>query len=161
NENNNASNAVAITVQAPLRPDLGIYSGGGGLSASNTVVAAGGSTTLSYYVVNNGKAAAGGSTTGLYLSTDATITTGDTLLTTRTTPGLTVNNGGTGWYDLENVLVTLPGNLTAGTYYVGAIADYNNAVGESNESNNASNAVAITVQGAGSQLKFNVQYDAT
>jgi hypothetical protein len=42
--------------------------------------------------------------------------------------------------------VTLPGNLAAGTYYLGAIADYNNAVtNEVTESNNSSNAVQITV----------------
>ena len=57
-----------------------------------------------------------------------------------------INQAGTGWYDLESMTITLPGNLTPGTYYVGAVADYNNAItNELSESNNPSNAVAITV----------------
>ena len=41
--------------------------------------------------------------------------------------------------------MTLPGNLAPGTYYIGGIADYNNALAESNETNNTYNVVQITV----------------
>ena len=41
--------------------------------------------------------------------------------------------------------VTLPGNLAPGTYYIGGIADYNNQVSESDETDNTYNAVQITV----------------
>ena len=53
--------------------------------------------------------------------------------------------GAAGYYDVQNLSVTLPGNLAPGTYYIGGIADYTNAVSESNESNNTYNTVAITV----------------
>ncbi len=138
-DTNNTYNTVAITVTAPAKPDLTEY-----VAVSNTTVAAGGSTTVSAYAMNIGYAVSPGSTAGIYLSTDATITTSDTLLTTVTSPGLaTVSQPG--YYDLQNVSVTLAANLTPGTYYIGGIADYNNAVSESNESNNTYNTVAITV----------------
>jgi hypothetical protein len=47
--------------------------------------------------------------------------------------------------------VNLPPNLAPGTYYVGGIADYNNQIIESKESNNNYNVVQITV-GAHAQL---------
>ena len=76
--------------------------------------------------------------------TDANITTSDTLLTTVASPALAVT-GAAGYYDVQNLSVTLPGNLAPGTYYIGGIADYTNAVSESNEGNNTYNTVAITV----------------
>jgi Ca2+-binding RTX toxin-like protein len=94
-------------------------------------------TTVSY-TVNDSAANAGASTTGIYLSTDSTITTGDTLLTTVATPAL---NAGTS--DNENAALVLPSNLTPGTYYVGAVTDYNNQVVEGNETNNASSGAPI------------------
>lgn len=48
--------------------------------------------------------------------------------------------------------MTLPGNLTPGTYYLGAIADYNGQINESDNSNNASSAVAITATGMAQNL---------
>jgi Ca2+-binding RTX toxin-like protein len=44
---------------------------------------------------------------------------------------------------LENVSLTLSAPATAGTYYIGVIADSGNAITESNESNNASNALRV------------------
>ena len=160
-EANNPSNAVAITVTPPPQPDLAIHTN---LTASSTSVAAGGSTTLSYYVVNWGQASVGSSITGFYLSTDNTISTSDTLLTTKTAPGLgpDINQAGSGWYDFESMTVTLPGNLAPGTYYLGAIADYNNAVtNEITEANNASNAVQITVPQPDLDLYDNMTASAT
>ena len=93
---------------------------------SNTTIAAGGSTTVDFWVVNFGNATAGASTSGLYLSTDSTITTADTLLATVASPALTPD-GTAGYYDHQTVSLTLPGNLAPGTYYIGGIADYNNA----------------------------------
>ncbi len=144
NELNNASYSVAIRVNAPAKSDLSIYSEAGYVSASNTTVTAGGTTALSYYVVNWGANASPSSTTGVYLSSDTTITTADTLLTTSSLTGLTAY-GGSKWYQYGDVTVTLPSSLASGTYYLGAIADYNNAVSEANELNNASYSVAIRV----------------
>ncbi|KRQ10152.1 NF038122 family metalloprotease [Bradyrhizobium manausense] len=140
NEANNNHNVTQITVTAPAKPDLTASFD----SVSSTTIAAGGSTNVDFWVVNLGKAAAAGSTSGLYLSTDATITTGDTLLTTVASPGLSAN-GATGYYDHQTVSLALPANLAPGTYYIGGIADYNNAISESNEANNNHNVTQITV----------------
>jgi hypothetical protein len=113
-------------------------------SVSNTNLSPGGTTSVDFWVVNFGKGAAGASTSGLYLSTDSTITTSDTLLQTVSSPSLTAN-GTAGYYDHQTVSLTLPGNLAPGTYYIGSIADYNNTIAESNETNNNHNVVQITV----------------
>ncbi|MCK1382407.1 hypothetical protein IVB33_39310, partial [Bradyrhizobium sp. 24] len=131
NEANNNHNVTQITVTAPAKPDLtASYD-----SVSSTTIAAGGSTNIDFWVVNFGKAAAAASISGLYLSTDATITTGDMLLTTVASPGLSAN-GATGYFDHQAISLGLPANLAPGTYYIGGISDYNNAISESNEANN-------------------------
>ena len=87
--------------------------------------------SLSYSLNNIGTAAAGASTTGIYLSADSTITSADTLLTTVGTPGLSSATS-----DNEIALLSLPTNLTPGTYYIGVLADYNSLIGELDENNN-------------------------
>lgn len=42
-------------------------------------------------------------------------------------------------------MVNLPGNLAPGTWYIGALADYENQIGESVETNNNGNLLTITV----------------
>jgi subtilase family serine protease len=138
-ENNNTYNVVQIEVTAPAQPDLSEY-----VSVSNTTLAAGGSTTIDAYAMNLGDGASAASTAGFYLSSDATITTGDTLLATITSPGL-ATIGQPGYYDYQSFSVALPGNLATGTYYIGGIADYNGAISESDETNNTYNTVEITV----------------
>ncbi|MDE5443681.1 matrixin family metalloprotease [Bradyrhizobium sp. CSA207] len=142
NEVNNNHNATQITVTAPAKPDLTASFD----SVSSTTIAAGGSATVDFWMVNFGKAVAAASTSGLYLSTDSTITTGDTLLTTVASPGLTVN-GAPGYFDHQTISLALPGNLAPGTYYIGGIADYTNAIAESNETNNNHSVTQITVAG--------------
>jgi hypothetical protein len=139
NESNNTYNVVQITVTAPAQPDLAEY-----VSVSNSTVAAGGSTTVDAYAMNIGNGISGASTAAIYLSTDANITTSDTLLTT-VNSGTLATVSLPGYYDHQTFSVTLPGNLAPGTYYIGGIADYNNQVGESNEANNTYNIVQITV----------------
>ena len=136
NESNYTYNIVQITVAAP---DLSAY-----VSVSNTTVAAGASVTVDAYAMNLGKAISGASTAGIYLSTDSTIATSDTLLAT-VNSGTLATVSQPGYYDHQTVSVTLPANLAPGTYYIGGIADYNNHVSESNESNNTYNVVQITV----------------
>ncbi|MCK1359002.1 CARDB domain-containing protein [Bradyrhizobium sp. 199] len=143
NEANNNHNVTQITVTAPAapaQPDLTASFD----SVSSTTIAPGGSTHVDFWVVNFGKAAAAPSTSGFYFSTDATITTADTFLTTVASPGLTAN-GTLGYYDHQAITLTLPSNLAAGTYYIGAIADYTNAIAERNETNNNHNVTQITV----------------
>ena len=131
-----------ITVTAPPLPDLTAAFD----HVSNTTIAAGGSTSVDFWVVNFGNAAAAASTSGLYLSTTPTITTADTLLTTVASPALTAN-GTAGYYDHQTVSLALPGNLAPGTYYIGGIADYNNAVAESNQIGHNHDVTQITVTG--------------
>ncbi|MBR1034095.1 M10 family metallopeptidase, partial [Bradyrhizobium liaoningense] len=139
-ETNNTYNAVQITVTAPGHPDLIEY-----VAVDKTIVAAGSGLTFDAYNMNIGNAVAGPTTAGIYLSTDATITTADTLLTTLTTSSTLATVSQPGYYDLHTVTVTLPGNLAPGTYYVGGISDYTNQLSESNETNNTYNVVQVTV----------------
>ncbi|HEV7407945.1 MAG TPA: CARDB domain-containing protein [Bradyrhizobium sp.] len=105
------------------------------LTASSAVLDRAG---LSYRINNTGTGAAAASTAGIYLSTDGTITTSDTLLITHATPALA---GGAS--DLEAASVPFPNNLTPGTYFVGVIADHNGQIAESNETNNASSGIPV------------------
>jgi hypothetical protein len=114
------------------------------VSLGNSSVAAGGTTTVSHHLQNVGNAAAGGSSSRIYLSTDSTITTSDTVLSTLSYPAALA----AGSFTADTQTVTVPGNLAPGTYYIGLIADYNDAVVESNNSNNASAGVALTVTAA-------------
>ena len=140
NEANNTYNVVQITVTAPPQPDLSEY-----VAVSSTTVAAGGSVTIDAYDMNLGNAVSGPSTARIYLSTDPTITTSDTVLATLTTSQTLATVSQPGYYDHQTVSVTLPGDLAPGTYYIGGIADYNNQVSESNEANNTYNVTKITV----------------
>jgi Ca2+-binding RTX toxin-like protein len=94
--------------------------------------------SVSYQINNAGTGPAASSTAGVFLSTDSAITSSDTLLATTATPSLIA-----GASDSESASLVLPGNLAIGTYYLGALADYNNKVAESNEANNASNAIPV------------------
>ncbi len=82
--------------------------------------------------------------TGLYLSTDKTITTADTLLGAVDTPGLKAGASAS-----ESLGVSLPGDLAAGTYYLGALANQVGDVNESKIANDASSVVGVLVGGAG------------
>ena len=115
----------------PVFPDL---------TASNAVLD---HATISYTINNIGTAAVAASTTGIYLSTDSTITTSDTLIATHLTPALA--GGGS---DFETALLSFPADLAPGTYFVGAIADHNGQIAEASETDNASNVVSFTVTAA-------------
>lgn len=78
---------------------------------------------------------AGGFSSRIYLSTDTNITTGDTVLATIAEAAAS-DPGDTFGASAPGQLVTLPGGLSDGTWYVGVIVDYNDSVDESNESNN-------------------------
>lgn len=101
------------------------------LTVSNMVVVG---TNIDFNINNIGTVSAGAtSTTGVYLSTDSTITTSDTLIGTISTPDLAA-----GSFVIEGVpLSAIPAQTTAGTYYFGVIADSTNSVTENNENNNS------------------------
>ena len=109
-------------------------------------VAAGDSLKVDVYNMNlRDEVAATPTTAGIYISTDATITTSDTLLTTISTSATLATVSQPGYYDHQTVTVALRGNLAPGTYYVGGLADYNNHLTETDETNNAYNVTQITV----------------
>ncbi len=136
-ETNNVSPSDALYVAALPQPDLDVSYG---TSLSSSTVVKGWSVTLSYWVTNYGSGKAGASTSGIYLSTDSTISTSDTLLGTDAVAAMA-----SGTSSSESVNITIPDTLATGTFYIGVIADYDNVVTESNETNNPSNALTLSV----------------
>ena len=67
-----------------------------------------------------------------YLSTNSTITTSDTVLSTNS--GAWISGPGSLTFTKN---LTIPASTSPGTYWIGLIVDYNNLVAESNEGNNA------------------------
>jgi hypothetical protein len=135
-ETNNTTYA-AVTVTAPQQlPDLTASA----LVMASTSVVTGGTTTAHFTVTNSGTYAAQGDVAQIYLSTDANITTSDIGLSPISIPFLSAGESfTTGNYTLNF------GGIAPGTYYLGAIADWNNTISESNEGNNVSNVVTVTV----------------
>nr|VFJ60237.1 MAG: CARDB protein [Candidatus Kentron sp. FM]VFJ62376.1 MAG: CARDB protein [Candidatus Kentron sp. FM]VFK13915.1 MAG: CARDB protein [Candidatus Kentron sp. FM] len=138
-ENNNTLVLKSFEVQSP---DLMIASGsatgsftsGGKVKAKVTLKNQGSSTGTKFY-------------TRYYLSTDSTITTGDTYLDNDNTRGLSA-----GKTTKESEWFRLPTNLVAGqTYYLGAIVDYDGKVSESKENNNTLVLKSFEVQSPGLQ----------
>lgn len=135
-----ASKTVTATFSG--QPDLVVSALNG--AASGT---AGSSTKINVTTVNTGTAAAVSSVTGVYLSTDATITSADTQLGSVNVAGLAASTS-----SASAPSVTLPVGLVTGTYYLGAIADSTSVVTEGNagntgESNNAKIGNAIQISG--------------
>jgi len=88
---------------------------------------------------NNGDGPANASTTAFYLSTNnvAPLNKVLKLNAVRSVPSL-----GIGANSMGTTSQTLPGGVADGSYYVVACADYNNAIGETIESNNCSVSTA-------------------
>jgi Ca2+-binding RTX toxin-like protein len=104
--------------------------------------------TLGYFINNFGLfVTAPASTAGVYLSTDGTITTSDTLLGTIAIPSLEAN-----WSYVASVSVLFDGTDAPGSYYLGVIADQSAQVTEIDETNNASNAVPIILGNSGDNI---------
>ncbi len=140
-----ADGVVASSVlMGPPKPDLSEF-----VAVSQSSVPAGGNATVDAYNMHLGDAVAGPSVAGIYLSTDATITTSDTLLSDGVDLDDPRDGKSAGYSDHQTILVALPGNLAPGTYYIGGIGDYNNQLSERDETNNTYNAVQITVTAPG------------
>jgi len=118
------ANAISITVGA----DLTVRSVTGPAS-----VIAGTAFNVSNVVQNIGAGdSATNSRVGVYLSDDAVITTNDVLIGFRN-----INSILAGTTNIGGNPVTVPGSVTSGAYYIGAIADYQDRVLEISEDNNA------------------------
>jgi hypothetical protein len=100
----------------------------------------GGIINVSDNVRNVGFANAGSFNVSLYISDDATVTTADTLVGTRTVASLAANQANAGsWLEYS-----LPFPLTNGTYYLATIANPG-GTGETVISNNTSTVLPITI----------------
>lgn len=98
-------------------------------------------SSVSATVKNQGQAAAGSFVVRFYLSTDATITTSDVLLGSKTVNSLKVGASTT-----VNGNMTVPSTTAVGTYFIGVIVDPANSVAETDEGNNAraGNTISVT-----------------
>ena len=132
-ETNNALAGNQITI---LGPDLTMTAVSGPASGST-----GDSITVSSTVSASGGIPAG-FYVGIYLSTDSVITSSDIFLGYRYVTGLTPAAPST-----ASMTIKIPATATGGTYYIGAIADYNNMVKESDETNNGLAGNQITILG--------------
>ncbi len=98
-----------------------------------SATATGRTVTVTDTVKNQGSTAIGATfTVRTFLSADASITSADILLGSRTVAGL-----GAGASSARTVTFTTATDLPSGTYFVGAIADATGVVTEANEANNA------------------------
>ena len=131
---NNCSSAVTVMVTAGgTAPDLVVL----GPNVTDSSPEPGGSFTLIVTVHNQGDARSAATTVRYYRSTDATITTSDTLEGTEANVSLapSTNSGKT---------ISLTAPSTAGTYYYGACVDA--VAGESDTTNNCSASVKVDVE---------------
>jgi subtilase family serine protease len=124
-ETNNALAGNAINVSAP-RADLLV------LAVANPMVAKNGKPiTLAAVLMNLGLDAAPASSVRWYLSTDTNITTADVPLGTAPVPAM-----GPYGFATASLSARVPATVGEGTYYIGAIIDPDNVVGETNNNNN-------------------------
>jgi hypothetical protein len=136
NHGNSTIGSISVNVTPPLADLTATLNNFAAITAE-----AGTSFQISFVVSNIGILPAGADTLGVYLSTDSTITTSDTQLGTVSVPAIT-NGQQSGFLPFT---VTLPSTLSAGTYWIGGFANYNQAVTESNYNNNFSGEVSVTI----------------
>ena len=129
---NNCSSAVTVTV---LGSDLIVESP----TVSDSSPGPGASFTLSATVRNQGGGAAPSTTLRYYLSTDVTITTGDSEVGTSYVSPLDPS-------ETSDERAYLEAPSSEGTYYYGACVE--SVTGESDTDNNCSSAVTVTVSGS-------------
>jgi subtilase family serine protease len=123
------NNLRATTVA--IGPDLVVTT----LSAPATAPP-GGTLVVTDTTTNQGASPAGASATRYFLSTNATLETGDTPLQARPVGPLAAGANAMG-----TATLTLPAVIPAGSYYLLAQADGDSAVGELNEVNNTRAAI--------------------
>ncbi len=134
-DTNNCSKAITVTVGAAPASDLMVDTPTVSTSAPTT----GASFTLSATVRNQGSGSSGSTTLRYYRSADSTITSADTSIGTDSVSRLNASATGA-----ESISITAP--ATAGVYYYGACVD--SVTDESDDTNNCSNAISVTVGAA-------------
>jgi subtilase family serine protease len=128
------TNNTATTPITIAGPDLQVPA----LSAP-TIAVPGTAITVTDTTKNFGTAPAADSTTFVYLSLDATLDPGDTLIGNRPVAALAAGISSAG-----SAQATIPANAAPGTWYLIVLADGGQAVAETIETNNKS-ALAITI----------------
>jgi subtilase family serine protease len=124
---------------------------------------AGATITVSDTTRNQGGGDAGASVTRFYLSSDAAVDAGDSVLGSRAVPSLTSGGSNSG-----SISATIPASTGTGSYYIVAKTDADNLVSEISETNNVtysaiqigadlvmSGLTAPSVGGAGSSITIN------
>ena len=135
NESNN-TRSTAITIleaQADLTVNI--------LNISPSSAAPGETIQVQYRISNIGDATANNFKFRLYYSTNTIISTSDTYLNHERFISSLAAGANTITYTAN---ITVPISATAGTRYIGGIADYNSIITEDNESNNT-RSTAITI----------------
>lgn len=130
-EMDETNNSLAGQIRAEPLPDL-IISSGSPIVTPDPVLSGMTLTVPSYTVRNQGFATAGNFLTGIFLSTNATISVFDTRLSSDFLQGLA--QGRTQAFASQ--AVTIPAGTPAGTYWIGILADWGNGVPEMDETNN-------------------------
>lgn len=134
--NNALASPTPLTVTSPPRPDLRMSQ----LDFSPAELDAGQPLSISEAVVNQGLMPAGPFRVGIFLSEDDELTTDDHLIGFRALAGL-----GIGESSSVAAPVVVPASVGAGTFHVGAIADHEGLVVESDEDNNGVIALGTVV----------------
>ena len=141
NTGNNCSSGVGVTVSASGSPDLIVESP----SVNDSTLTTGQSFTLGATVRNQGSASSSSTTLRYYRSSNATISTDDVEVGTDVVSSLSA--GGT---SAESISLNAPSG--AGTYFYGACVDA--VSGESDNVNNCSEAVSMTVTAVSGTTKL-------
>jgi hypothetical protein len=112
-DNSGASVSATTSVTVKIGVKLVVT----GYSTTATKLPIGGTITVSNTIQNQGSATMpAGVYANIYMSTDATITTGDILIGTRWVPALAAGASST-----DNTVLSIPVSVTPGAYYVGVI----------------------------------------
>lgn len=113
------------------------------LSTTATTVSVGQDIPVHLEITNTGSSFVNSTHTGFYLSTDAVITAADIPLTVLWTDA--VFAGATIMQD-STITISSGQTIVPGTYYIGAMADENSVIPETDETNNGLAGTIITVQ---------------
>jgi len=121
-------------------PDLQVSS----ITATPATVSITDAWELGATITNQGSGASDAATVSFYFSTDSMYDAGDTLIGNRPVPALAPAATSYVLYDAAYTIESTAPGAGAGTYYIIAVVDQPNSVGESDESNNeASRSIQI------------------
>lgn len=136
---NRLASSAMLTITTPPRPDLVV----GSVSFTPATTDTGTSIQVSETVLNLGDVDASAFRVGIYLSSDATISAADVRIGTRAIAALAVGES-----SQASAPCIVPVELAGGSWYVGALADDENVVGELDDANNtlvAPTPITLTV----------------